>query len=529
MTAQDIEFQRRLLRQVAQRAKSVSSNLDRIRLLELAAARGEGSMTPGGAIVVGTAPHTGRSPDDKFIVRDALTRDQVWWENAAAMTSEAFEHLLADMLAHLEGRAVFSQSLVAGHGPHGFGVEVITETAWHALFIANLLAPGGDQPRRGAGATVLHLPSFRADPGRHGTRSRVVIALDMKRRLVLIGGTAYAGEIKKSVFSVFNFHAPLEGVLPMHCSANVGSAGDTALFFGLSGTGKTTLSNSADRLLLGDDEHGWSEDGTIFNLEAGCYAKTARLSPTAEPAIHAAALTRGTVLENVAVGVSGLPDFDDISLTENGRAAYPLSVLSGVQPGGTATSPRNVILLSADAFGVLPPIARLAPDQAVYFFLCGYTAKLAGTERGVIAPQATFSPCFGAPFISHHPTLYGAMLRDRLRRSGAACWLVNTGWTGGAYGTGARMPIAVTRRLVAAVLSGELSTTAMRADPLFGLAVPRRVNGIESRLLTPRETWAEPLAYDAQAEHLLQLFGAHMETLGSSAVAEFPSLPIAAE
>jgi phosphoenolpyruvate carboxykinase (ATP) len=495
------------------RAAEVGRNEHASVLLERALGGEEGKRTATGAIAVETSPHTGRSPKDKHIVRDAVTRDRVWWENTAAMAPDTFEQLLADMLVYVEGRRLYAQSLRAAPASQlAFGLEVVTETAWHALFIRNLLRPSAGAAR----ATVLHLPSFRASPARHGTRGSVVIALDMRRNLVLIGGTAYAGEIKKAVFSLFNFHAPAAGVLPMHCAANVGPRGDTALFFGLSGTGKTTLSSADGRLLIGDDEHGWASDGSVFNLESGCYAKSARLSAAAEPAIHAASLLPTSVLENVAIGADGQPDFDDLSVTENGRIAYPLSSLENVSPAGIGRPPANIIFLSADAFGVLPPIARLSPEEALYYFLAGYTARLAGTENGVVAPQATFSPCFGAPFMALHPTVYTRLLKERLDATGAQCWLVNTGWTGGAFGVGERMPIAVTRRLVEAALSGELADPPFRRDDGFGLDVPVTVEGVDQNLLAPRMTWPDPAAYDAQARSLRTMFENHLARIGGS-------------
>ena len=486
-------------------AGSIQRDAPVSRLMTAALVAAEGGLTAHGALAVTTGVYTGRSPADKFVVRDALTRDRVWWANSAAMSEASFAVLLDDFLHAVGGRELHMQSLAAGADPaHRFGVTVFTETAWHALFIRQLLvrdaAPAGAEHM-----TILHLPSFVADPARHGTRGPTVIAIDMARRLVLIGGTAYAGEIKKAVFSVFNFHAPLAGVLPMHCSANVGAAGDVALFFGLSGTGKTTLSSDPDRPLIGDDEHGWAADG-VFNLEGGCYAKTARLSATAEPEIHAATRRFGTVLENVPLSAAGEPDFDDLSLTENTRAAYPLDALPAVAPGGRGGVPKNVVFLTADAFGVMPPIARLTPAEAAEHFLAGYTAKLAGTERGVTAPKATFSACFGAPFMPHHPRVYGQMLAERLASSGAATWLINTGWTGGAYGVGRRIDIATTRRLLSAALSGELDAMPMRADPSFRFAVPTAVPGVDAALLDPRAAWADGDAYDAAARRLVGLF-----------------------
>jgi phosphoenolpyruvate carboxykinase (ATP) len=501
---------------IAAGAASVRTNEDADRLVAAALAGGEGRLTADGALAVTTGIYTGRSPNDKFIVRDALTRDRVWWDNAAALSGAQFDRLLVDFLAAMTKKSLHRQDLSAGADPaQRFGVTVFTETAWHALFIQNLLIR---EPAGGAEMTILHLPSFTADPARHGTRSGTVIALDMSRRLVLIGGTAYAGEIKKSVFSLFNLHAPLGDVLPMHCSANVGAKGDVALFFGLSGTGKTTLSNDPARPLIGDDEHGWSERG-VFNLEGGCYAKTIRLDARAEPEIFAAARRHGTVLENVVLGPDGTPDYDDAALTENTRAAYPLEALPSIAPGSVGGHPANVVFLTADAFGVLPPIARLTPEQAAYHFLSGYTAKVAGTERGVTEPTATFSACFGAPFMPLHPRVYGELLSARLAATGAATWLINTGWTGGAYGTGRRIDIATTRRLLGAALSGELAAAPMRVDPHFGFAVPAALEGVAAALLDPRQSWADGTAYDAAAARLVGLFEANYRRFEDKAAA----------
>jgi phosphoenolpyruvate carboxykinase (ATP) len=477
-------------------------------LVETALAAGEGRLAAGGALAVTTGVFTGRSVKDKFIVRDSATDGKVWWDNNQPMSPAHFEALLADMLAAAGGKALHAQHLLAGaDSRHQLAVSVFTETAWHALFIRNLLIRP-EAPTGRTDVTILHLPGFTADPARHGTRTGTVIALDMSRRLVLIGGTAYAGEIKKSVFSLFNFQAPLEGVLPMHCSANIGRDGDVALFFGLSGTGKTTLSNDPARPLIGDDEHGWTADG-VFNLEGGCYAKTVKLSPAAEPEIHAATQAFGTVLENLKLDDRLVPLYDDTSLTENTRAAYPLETLPAVAEGGMGGTPRTVVFLTADAFGVLPPIARLTPAQAAYHFLSGYTAKVAGTERGVTEPVATFSACFGAPFMPLHPTVYGRLLEDRLEASGARVFLINTGWTGGGYGVGRRIDIATTRRLLGAALSGELDNAQMRIEPLFGMEVPLRVEGVPPRALDPRANWADVTAYDETAAKLQQLFAAN--------------------
>ena len=499
---------------VAAVAGSINANFAPAQLIEEALRRSEGRLTPDGAFIGITAPHTGRSPNDKFIVRNDSTVDKVWWDNTRALTPEQFAVLEADFLAHAKGRELFSQQLNAGSDAAPvFSVEVFTETAWHSLFIRHLLVPAAG-PAFAANATILHLPSFKADPARHGTRTQTVIALDVSRNVVLIGGTAYAGEIKKAVFSLFNYHAPDLDILPMHCSANIGADGSTALFFGLSGTGKTTLSTDSRRALIGDDEHGWNAEG-VFNLEGGCYAKTAKLDPKSEPEIHAVTKRFGTVLENVAFDpTTGVTDFHDITPTENGRAAYPLTSLAGTAPARAGGTPRSVILLTADAFGVLPPIAKLTPEQALYYFISGYTAKLAGTERGVTEPQATFSTCFGAPFMSRHPMVYGELLKDRLAASGADCWLVNTGWTGGAYGVGRRMPIAATRRLVNAALSGELKDAPTRVDPVFGLTVPVAVEGVDANMLDPRSSWPDAAAYDAAAARLRGLFAENIKRFG---------------
>jgi len=495
-------------------AADVSRNAGPRALVTMALRQHEADLSADGALVARTGVFTGRSVKDKFIVRDALTEDRVWWDNSQGMSPAHFDALLADFRRAMAGKSLVVQDLFAGaDARHRLGVTVIGETAWHALFIRNLLIrPDGDMAAMDE-VTILHLPSFRADPALHGSRTETVIALDMARKLVLIGGTGYAGEIKKSVFSLFNFHAPLAGVLPMHCSANIGADGDTALFFGLSGTGKTTLSNDPARPLIGDDEHGWTLDG-VFNLEGGCYAKTIKLSATAEPEIYAAARRFGTVLENVVLDADGVPDFDDATLTENTRAAYPLDVLPAVARGGVGGPPKTVVFLTCDAFGVLPPLSQLTPDQAAYHFLSGYTAKVAGTERGVTEPQATFSACFGAPFMPLHPTVYGKLLAERLAATGARTYLLNTGWTGGAYGTGRRIDIASTRRLLDAALSGALESAPMRIDPVFGLAVPEAVDGVDAKLLDPRQSWADATAYDRQAEKLLGLFASNFKKFG---------------
>ena len=481
---------------------------------------GESELTAHGALSVRTGAFTGRSPKDKFIVCDQLTEQSVWWDNCSALTPQQFDTLLADTQASLASAPIFRQDLLAGADPsHQYAVTVLSPSAWHALFIRNLLIRPGENIPASDGpvpVTIVHAPRFKADPSRHGSRTETVIALDMSRNIVVIAGTLYAGEIKKSVFSLFSFHAPTHGVLPMHCSANLGKDGEAALFFGLSGTGKTTLSNDPARPLIGDDEHGWGPEG-VFNLEGGCYAKTVKLNAAAEPEIFAATQTFGTVLENVVLDERKVPLFDDASLTENTRAAYPLHVLPALAPGSVGATPKTIIFLTADAFGILPPLARLTPDQAVYHFLSGYTAKIAGTERGITEPQATFSACFGAPFMPLHPSVYGDMLAEKLRSSGATTWLLNTGWTGGGYGVGKRIDIASTRRLLSAALNGELDDAAMRTDELFGFSVPLSVSGVDDVLLTPRRTWADPEDYDRQAIHLAGLFRANFEKFGDYA------------
>ena len=503
-------------------------------LYQQAVTRGEGLVAEGGGLAVTTGQHTGRSPNDKFIVRDETTEHGIWWDNNKPMSRSAFETLRKDFMAHARLKSLFVQDLAGGADPqYRLPTRVITEQAWHALFIQHLLIVPEDRTGFTPRLTIVNLPSFRADPARHGTRSETVIALDLANGLVLIGGTQYAGEMKKAVFTVLNYLLPEKGVMPMHCSANVGPMGDSAVFFGLSGTGKTTLSADPSRTLIGDDEHGWSENG-LFNFEGGCYAKVIKLSREAEPQIHATTSMFGTVLENVKIDPETRKlDLHDGSLTENTRAAYPLSAISNASRTGLAPTPRTIVMLTADAFGVLPPIARLTPAQAMYHFLSGYTAKVAGTERGVTEPQATFSTCFGAPFIPRDPGVYGRLLRDLIARHGVSCWLVNTGWTGGAFGEGHRMPIQVTRTLLNAALDGRLDDVPMRTDKHFGFAVPRHVDGVDPLILDPRETWSDRRAYDAMAKKLVGMFVknfAKFEAMVEPDVkAASPALQLAAE
>ncbi|MBS0232594.1 MAG: phosphoenolpyruvate carboxykinase [Proteobacteria bacterium] len=493
-----------------QPSQKVRRNLREAELMEFIIRRGEGRLVQSGAIAVETGQHTGRSAEDKYIVRDAQTDNAIWWDNAKEMSEEQFDRLLADFISFARHKELFVQDLYAGADKaHRLNTRVVTEHAWQSLFIRHLLRRPEAEELDGflPAFTVVDLPSFRAAPLYHGTRTETVIACNFSKRIVLIGGTSYAGEIKKSVFSYLNYLLPTKNVMPMHCSANVGARGDSAVFFGLSGTGKTTLSADPSRELLGDDEHGWSEKG-IFNFEGGCYAKTIRLSKSAEPQIWAASNRFATVLENVVVDpVTRVPNFDDNRLAENARSAYPLEAIANASTTGTAGHPKNIVMLTADAFGVLPPIAKLTPSQAMYHFLSGFTAKVAGTEKGMGSePKPTFSTCFGAPFMPRHPSVYGNLLRKLIAEHGVDCWLVNTGWTGGKYGQGTRMPIEVTRALLDAALSGELKSQPMRTDPVFGFAVPTGLAGIDVKVLNPRETWADPKAYDAMATRLAQMF-----------------------
>ncbi|MGO8799164.1 MAG: phosphoenolpyruvate carboxykinase [Roseiarcus sp.] len=488
---------------------AVHWNLQAPQLYGEALQRREARIAAGGALVAETGAHTGRSPRDKFIVRDPTTERGVWWDNNDGMSPEHFDRLLADFIEHARGCELFAQDLYAAADPSArVRTRVFTELAWHSLFIRNLLI----RPQAEELAffvpdmTIVNLPSFRADPERHGSRSDTVIACDFSRRVVLIGGTSYAGEMKKSVFTYLNFTLPEAGVVPMHCSANSGGRNEVAVFFGLSGTGKTTLSADPTRILIGDDEHGWGRHG-VFNFEGGCYAKAIRLSREAEPEIYATTERFGTVMENVVLDpVTAAPDFDDDAKTENTRIAYPLDFIANASASGRDGHPRNIVMLTCDAFGVLPPIAKLDPSQAMYHFLSGYTAKVAGTERGVIEPQATFSTCFGAPFMPRHPSVYGNLLRDLIEKHHVDCWLVNTGWTGGKYGVGRRMPIRVTRRLLAAALDGSLNRANFRSDPYFGLAVPTAVPGVEPHILEPIKTWASKSEFAEAARRLVGMF-----------------------
>ncbi|MBD3678020.1 MAG: phosphoenolpyruvate carboxykinase [Rhodobacteraceae bacterium] len=490
---------------------NVYYNLVEPALIEQALKRGEGTLGKGGTILVTTGKYTGRSPKDKHVVKSDTTKDSIWWENNAEMSPEGFDRLYQDMVAHMEGRDYFVQDLYAGADPeYRLDVRVVTELAWHGLFIRHLLRRPDRSELDGfaPGFTIINCPSFKADPEKHDCRSDTVIAMNFDRKMILIGGTEYAGENKKSVFTLLNYLLPEKGVMPMHCSANhaIGNPVDTAVFFGLSGTGKTTLSADPGRTLIGDDEHGWSDRGS-FNFEGGCYAKTINLSAEAEPEIYATTQKFGTVIENMVFDPETLDlDFDDDTLTANMRCAYPLEFISNASDTALGGHPKNVIMLTCDAFGVLPPIARLTPAQAMYHFLSGFTSKVAGTERGVTEPEPTFSTCFGAPFMPRRPEVYGKLLQEKIATYGATCWLVNTGWTGGAYGTGSRMPIKATRALLTAALDGSLADAEFRKDPNFGFEVPVSMQGVDAKLLDPRQTWADQAAYDAQAAKLVQMF-----------------------
>ncbi len=474
---------------------------------------GEGHLAHLGPVIVRTGLHTGRAAKDKFIVEEPDTRDDVWWGAVnRPISQQVFDNMFRRLQAYLQDRDVWVQDCFAGADPrYRLPVRIITVRAWHSLFARNLFIQATDDElaRHRPEFTVLHAPNFQAIPEVDGTNSEAFILLNLTRRLVLIGGTSYAGEIKKSVFTVLNYLLPAQQVLPMHCSANIGPDGDVAVFFGLSGTGKTTLSADPKRQLIGDDEHGWSDDG-VFNFEGGCYAKVIRLSEASEPEIYATTRMFGTVLENVGYDVIERSlDLDDDSLTENTRAAYPLSHIANSLPEKMAGHPRNVVMLTADAFGVLPPISKLTPEQAMYHFISGYTAKVAGTEAGVTEPTATFSACFGAPFMVRPPAFYAELLADRIRTHGVDCWLVNTGWTGGPYGVGHRMPIGHTRALLDAALEGRLADAELVTDPVFGLQVPTAVDGVPAEILNPRATWADPAAYDTKARDLAARFHAN--------------------
>jgi phosphoenolpyruvate carboxykinase (ATP) len=488
---------------------TINWNLSPAVLVEQALARHEGKLASNGAFCATTGAHTGRSPKDKFIVSNDDLAAKIWWgENNHPMTHEAFSIVRRSLADYLQGRDVYILDAAAGADPrYRMPIQVITELAWHNLFARQLFlrANESDQTSERPGFTILCVPHFRTNPRVHGTRSDAAIIIDFKERLVLIAGTEYAGEMKKSIFTILNFILPAEGVLPMHCSANVGAGGDVALFFGLSGTGKTSLSADPDRQLIGDDEHGWGENG-IFNFEGGCYAKCINLSQKYEPQIWNA-IRFGAVYENVVMDEkTRVPDYSDSSLTENTRAAYPIDYIDNVVLSGIGGQPEAVIFLSADSFGVLPPISRLTTEQAMYYFLSGYTSKLAGTEAGVTTPQATFSSCFGAAFLPLRPGEYANLLRERIEKHNVRCYLINTGWTGGPYGTGSRININYTRAMVRAAISGDIDREEMVEEPVFGLHIPTSCPDVPASLLFPRNTWVDQEAYDRQARMLAEKF-----------------------
>ena len=499
--------------------KSVFWNLPTPAIYEEALKRNEGIMAHLGPLVVRTGQFTGRSPNDKFVVEEETTKDDIWWgEVNRPYSEERFEEIHRRMSSYLQGKDVYVQDCWCGADPeYRMPVRIITQYAWHSLFIRNMFIQSTPEElaTHKPEFVVIDCPGFHALPEVDQTRTDVFILVNFKKRMVLVGGTEYAGEMKKSVFTAMNFFLPFKEVMPMHCSANIGSDGNTALFFGLSGTGKTTLSADSSRTLIGDDEHGWSSNG-IFNFEGGCYAKTIRLSAEAEPEIYETTRRYGTILENVGINSNTRRvDLDDGSLTENTRAAYPISHIPNATREGRGGHPKDVIFLTADAFGVIPPISKLTPEQAMYHFISGYTAKVAGTERGVTEPQATFSACFGAPFMAQHPSVYADLLGKKIAEHNSSVWLVNTGWTGGPYGIGSRMKIAYTRAMINATLNGELSNVEYVVDPIFGVQVPTSCPNVPSEVLTPRNTWSDGDAYDAQAKKLAGMFAENFKQFGA--------------
>ncbi len=497
-------------KQIEVKIAGAKHNLTAAALYEEAVSNNEAHLASTGPLVVSTGQYTGRSPKDKFVVEEESSIDKIWWGSVnKPISEEKFNALRDRMLQYLEEKELYVQDLYVGADPeYRLSVRICTETAWANLFARNLFIRPGQEELAGfqADFTVINVPSFKADPATDGTHSDVFVLLNLGQKLVLIGGTRYAGEIKKSMFTVMNYILPMRDVMPMHCSANIGPGGDSALFFGLSGTGKTTLSADKTRTLIGDDETGWSDHG-VFNFEGGCYAKVIKLSQTAEPDIWNASHRFGTILENVVMDPDTRElDLDSDKLTENTRSAYPIYFIPNASPTGTGGHPRNIMMLTADAFGVMPPIAKLTPEQAMYYFLSGYTAKLAGTERGVTKPEPEFSACFGSPFLPLPPMTYARQLGEKIRQHGSHVWLVNTGWTGGPFGTGKRMSIAYTRAMVNAALNGSLAQVQMKPDPTFGFHVPTSCPGVPNEVLWPRNTWVDKNAYDAAAHDLAQRF-----------------------
>lgn len=486
-------------------------------LYEHALLNREGKLVHRGPLLVRTGAYTGRAPNDKFLVKEPSSSDKIWWGDVnRPIDFNQFERLHQRILAYLQGKSIYVQDCYAGADPdHRLPIRIVTEYAWQSLFARNMFIRILDAATLAdfiPEYTVIAVPRFQANPDVDGVNSEAFILVDFGKKLILIGGTGYAGEIKKSVFTLMNYLLPQRGIFPMHCSANVGTDGRSAIFFGLSGTGKTSLSADPDRTLIGDDEHGWSDNG-IFNFEGGCYAKVIRLSPEAEPQIYQCTRSFGTVMENVSVNpMTRRPDLDDAGITENTRAAYPITYINNASLTGLAPHPSNIIMLTCDAFGVLPPIAKLTPEQAMAHFLSGYTAKVAGTEAGIIEPQATFSTCFGAPFMALHPTVYAELLRNRMTRHQSTCWLINTGWSGGGYGEGERIRIAYTRKMVNAALNGQLTKVEFETEPHFGLRIPRRCPGVPDSILNPINTWKNKEAYHFQADDLKAMFKNNFKT-----------------
>ncbi|MFQ5671526.1 MAG: phosphoenolpyruvate carboxykinase [Nitrospinales bacterium] len=513
-------------------------NLPTSKLYEHIIQNNEGVLSHLGPVVVTTGEHTGRAPNDKFIVKEPTTQENIWWGVVnKAFSPEQFDALYSRVLAYVQGKNLYVQDCYAGAAPeHRLHIRAITEFAWHSLFARNMFIQITERSKLETykpAFTIIDVPGFKAVPAIDGTNSDVFVVIDYGRQLVLIGGTSYAGEIKKSVFTILNYLLPMQSkVLSMHCSANMGSDGDTAVFFGLSGTGKTTLSTDPNRKLIGDDEHGWDDQG-VFNFEGGCYAKAIRLSREAEPDIYRVTRLFGTILENVVLDPETRRlDLDDASLTENTRASYPLTHIENAQLSGMGGHPKNVIMLTCDAFGIMPPVSKLTPEQAMYHFLSGYTAKVAGTEKGLSRePTATFSTCYGAPFMALHPSVYASLLREKIDKHQVDCWLVNTGWTGGSYGVGKRMSINHTRTMIHAILSGELNRVPTKPDPIFGLHIPESCRDVPRELLNPRNTWKTPAAYDAKARELAGLFIEHFKNYQNTVAAEIqlagPKIPSA--
>lgn len=490
---------------------NVYYNLTTPELYEEAIRRREGILSHLGPLVCRTGQHTGRSPNDKFIVEEATSKDDIWWGKVnKGISEENFKRIYAKMLAYIQNKDLYIQDCFAGTDPeHRLPIRIITENAWHSLFARNAFVQAktkGELENLKPEFTLIQMPSLHADPETDGTKSPVFVVVNYGKKLVIIGGTSYAGEIKKAIFSVMNYLMPQKGIMSMHCSANVGEEDDVAILFGLSGTGKTTLSADPKRRLIGDDEHGWTDKG-VFNYEGGCYAKVINLSKEAEPDIFACTKKFGTILENVAINnETRRLDLNDASLTENTRASYPLTHIDNIEPTGRTGHPKNVIMLTADAFGVLPPISKLTPEQAMYHFISGYTAKVAGTEKGITEPVATFSTCFGAPFMALHPSVYAELLGEKMAKHNSTCWLLNTGWTGGPYGVGSRMKIKYTRAMLNAALHGQLDDAEFVEDPIFGLQIPTSCPDVPAEVLNPKNTWDDKAKYEETAKKLAGMF-----------------------